>query len=77
MLVLHALRCAVVRIRINELGHEIHLGDFFQHNCIVNGFCSALAPGERTMVLAEHSWNIHRVFIFESFYDNQAGVLLA
>jgi len=76
MLVLHALRCAVVRIRIDELGHEIHLGDFFQHNCVVYGFCGALAPGERAMVLAENSRNIHRVFTLESLYDDKTGVLL-
>ena len=76
MLVLHALRRAVVRIRIDELVHEIHLGNFFQHNCVVYGFCGALAPGERAMVLAENSRNIHRVFTLESLYNDKTGVLL-
>ena len=76
MLVLHALRCAVVCVRIDELRHEVHLCDFFQNHCVVNRLCGILAPGEGAMVFAEHSRNVHRVFALKSFYDDKAGVLL-
>lgn len=76
MLVLHTLRCAVVRVRIDELGHEVHLGNLLQNHCVVNSLCRILTPGERAMVLAEHSRNIYRVFALERLYNDKTGVLL-
>ena len=62
VLVLHALRCAVICIRVDELRHEVHLRNLLQYHSIVDSLSRIFAPGERTMVLAENSRYIHRVF---------------
>ena len=52
MLVADAVRCRLY-LRIDQLGLGRHLRNLLQHDCVVNRLCRILAPGKRTVVLAE------------------------
>ena len=60
MLVADAVRCRLY-LRIDQLGLGRHLRNLLQHDCIVNCLCRILAPGKRTVVLAEDARRVHRL----------------
>ena len=77
MLIADGVGCGL-NFGIDQLGLEGHLGDLFENDCVVDGVGGILAPGEGTMVAAEHAGGMHGVDaqFFEGFDDDQAGVLL-
>lgn len=60
MLVTDAVRCRFY-LRIDQFGLECHLCHFFQYHCVVYGFCSILAPCERSVIGAQYARSIQRV----------------
>ena len=60
MFILQALR-RFLHIRIDHLAARRHLGNLLEYNRVVNRLMRILAPGKRSMVLAEHTWHRHRV----------------
>ena len=54
MLIADTIRCRL-HLRINQFCAGCHLGNFLKNYRIVYGFCSILAPCERTVVCAEYT----------------------
>src|SRR5699024_1934351 len=75
MLILEFLRSGFY-LRVDQLAAACHLCHFFKHNRVMNRFMRVLAPGKRTMVLAEHCGNGFIILIFEIISDQHACILL-
>ena len=77
MLILDIVRSRLY-LRIDEFGVTRHLCYFFQYDCIVHCFCCVLAPGERSMVLAENGRRVDRIdaSLFEGLDNHNSGVFL-
>ena len=61
--------------RIDHLRSCRHLRTLLKYHCIVDRFIRGLAPGERTMVLAQNCRHCFIIVVLERLDDQQTGVL--
>ena len=67
----------VTRGLISSVRHA-HLCHFLKYNRIMNRLRSILAPGERSVIRAEHCRYVYRIdaSLLEGLNDDKAGILL-
>ena len=53
-----------------------HLCHLFKDYRIINSLCCVLAPGERSVALADNARNIDGALVCKGLYDSLAGVVL-
>ena len=61
---------------VYHLSAACHFGYFFEDYCAVDGVVGILAPGEGTVVLAEHCLYCVVIFVLEVVCDENAGIFL-
>ena len=64
--------------RIDQLGTACHLCHFLKYNRIMNRLRSILAPGERSVIRAEHCRYVYWIdaSLLEGLNDDKTGILL-
>ena len=77
MLILQLLRCRLDS-GVDGLGTVCHFGHFFQYYGIVDSLFGILAPGKRSMILAQHSGNCLGILAqtLELIDDQMSGIFL-
>ena len=77
VLILQLLRCRL-NSGVDRLCTVCHFGHFFQYYGIVDSLFGILAPGKRSMILAQHSGNCLGILAqtLELIDDQMSGIFL-